>query len=185
MPHGRGARGWGGGGGGATSVLTHSAPPGPQVGPGVLGGRCARAPPEHVPGLSWVRQAPTPPPARGTDVCTRVRRVGHGGRRTRWPRHRAAHATRATRRGPGPRQDVPQQERKENILHVRRRQITVVGRGVLKRETKKRKKFPYTVFPKKPRVAHMFNHGWWRLAVGSWQLAVGGGWWWLAAVGGW
>ena len=43
----------------------------------------------------------------------------------------------------------------------------------------------YTVFPKRPRVAHMFNHGWWRLAVGGWwrlavgagQLAVGGGWW--------
>ena len=27
--------------------------------------------------------------------------------------------------------------------------------------------------------------GWRQLAVGSWQLAVGGGWWWLAAVGGW
>ena len=53
---------------------------------------------------------------------------------------------------------------------------------------------------KRPRVAHMFNHawwrlavgGWWRLAVGSWQLAVGGGWWLViggwwrsAAVGGW
>ena len=29
----------------------------------------------------------------------------------------------------------------------------------------------------------MFNHGWWRLAVGGWwRLPVGG--WWLAAVGG-
>ena len=54
-------------------------------------------------------------------------------------------------------------------------------------------------FAKRPRVAHMFNHGWWRLAVGGdWRLAVGdwrlaavsGGWprlvvgdWWLVAVG--
>ena len=42
------------------------------------------------------------------------------------------------------------------------------------------------------RVAHMFNHGWWRLVVGGWQLAVGGGcwlviggWWRLVVVGGW
>ena len=48
-------------------------------------------------------------------------------------------------------------------------------------------------FAKRPRVAHMFNHGWWRLAVGGWRLAVGdwrlvavgGGWWRLAAVDGW
>ena len=57
-------------------------------------------------------------------------------------------------------------------------------------------------FAKRPRVAHMFNHGWWRLAVGGWwRLAVGGwwrlvvfsggwwlvigGWWRLAVVGGW
>ena len=53
------------------------------------------------------------------------------------------------------------------------------ARGVLKRGKKKRKVFLHTVFPKKPRVAHMFNHGWWRL------VAVGGGWWWLVAVGGW
>ena len=39
-------------------------------------------------------------------------------------------------------------------------------------------------FAKRPRVAHMFNHGWWRLAVGGWwQLAVGG--WWRLAVGDW
>ena len=31
----------------------------------------------------------------------------------------------------------------------------------------------------------MFDHGWWRLAVGSWRLAVGGSWWRLAAVGSW
>ena len=38
-------------------------------------------------------------------------------------------------------------------------------------------------FQKRPRVAHVFNHGWWRLAVGGWwRLPVGG--WWLAAVGG-
>ena len=37
---------------------------------------------------------------------------------------------------------------------------------------------------KRPRVAHMFNLGWWRLvAVGGWRLAVGGGW--RLAVGGW
>ena len=69
----------------------------------------------------------------------------------------------------------------------------IQSRGVLKGENKERKVFLCTVFPKRPRVAHMFNHGWWRLvvggwwrlAVGNWQLAVGGGWWWLAAVGGW
>ena len=38
-------------------------------------------------------------------------------------------------------------------------------------------------FAKRPRVAHMFNDGWSRLAVGGWwRLAVGG--WWLVAVGG-
>ena len=38
-------------------------------------------------------------------------------------------------------------------------------------------------FAKRPRVAHMFSHGWWRLAAGGWwQLAVGGGWWSLGAV---
>ena len=55
-------------------------------------------------------------------------------------------------------------------------------------------------FQKGPRVAHMFNHdwwrlavgGWWRLPVGGWRLVVGGGWqlvmggWWrLAGVDGW
>ena len=77
------------------------------------------------------------------------------------------------------------------------------GPGGALREKKHRKVFLYTVFPKRPRVAHMFNHGWWRLAVGRWwrlavgiwQLVVGvvgggwwlaiGGWWWLAVVGGW
>ena len=46
---------------------------------------------------------------------------------------------------------------------------------------------------KRPCVAHMFNHGWWRLAVGGgWRLVVGGDWrlvaiggWWLVAIGGW
>ena len=72
------------------------------------------------------------------------------------------------------------------------------GRGVLKRG---KKMFLNGCFAKRPRVAHMFNHGWWRLAVGGWRLAVGdwrlvavgGGWrrlvvgdWWLVAVGsGW
>ena len=37
---------------------------------------------------------------------------------------------------------------------------------------------------KRSRVAHMFNHGWWRLVVGGWwRLAVDG--WWRLAVGGW
>ena len=63
-------------------------------------------------------------------------------------------------------------------------------RGVLKRG---KKKFLNGSFAKRLRVAHMFNHGWWRLAVGGWQLVVGGhwrwlvvgGWWRLAVVGGW
>ena len=41
-------------------------------------------------------------------------------------------------------------------------------------------------FAKGPHVAHMFNHGWWRLAVGGWwqwRLATGG-WWRLVVVGG-
>ena len=50
--------------------------------------------------------------------------------------------------------------------------------------TEKKKEVLYTVFPKRPRVAHMFNHGWWWLAVGGWWFVVGG--WWLVAVGsGW
>ena len=49
-------------------------------------------------------------------------------------------------------------------------------------------------FAKRLHVAHMCNHGWWRLAaVGGWRLMVGGdgqrfavgGWWWLAVGGGW
>ena len=73
-----------------------------------------------------------------------------------------------------------------------------LGRGVLKRE--KKRVFLNGSFAKRPRVAHMFNHGWWRLAVGGWwRLAVGGwrlvvgggwwlvigGWWQLAVAGGW
>ena len=58
------------------------------------------------------------------------------------------------------------------------------------REKKQRKVFLYTVSPKRPRAAHIFNHGCWRLAVGGWRLAVGGDWrlavgnWRLVAVGG-
>ena len=55
----------------------------------------------------------------------------------------------------------------------------------------KKSKCPKTaVFAKRQRVAHMFNHGWWRWAVGSWQLVAVGGWklavgnWRLVAVGG-
>ena len=48
-------------------------------------------------------------------------------------------------------------------------------------------------FAKRPHVAHMFHHDWWRLAVGGWWqlVAVGGGWWlviggwWVLVVGGW
>ena len=51
--------------------------------------------------------------------------------------------------------------------------------------TGEKKKCSGTSFPKKsPRALHVLNHGWWRLAIGSWQLAVGGGWCWLA-VGAW
>ena len=48
-------------------------------------------------------------------------------------------------------------------------------RAVLKREKNQKKVF---------RNAHMFNHGWWRLAVGGWWLVAIGGWW-LVAIGGW
>ena len=44
----------------------------------------------------------------------------------------------------------------------------LISRGVLKRE---KKVFLNGSFAERPRVAHMFNHG-------RWQLAVGGGWWW-------
>ena len=47
-----------------------------------------------------------------------------------------------------------------------------------------KKKCLNSSFAKRPCVAQMFNHGWWRLAVGGWRLAVGGGWQWLA-IGGW
>ena len=63
-----------------------------------------------------------------------------------------------------------------------------VSRAVL---NGKKKVFRYTFFPKKPEGTPCVQPwlvavgGWRRLAVGSWQLAVGGGWWWLAAVGGW
>ena len=39
-------------------------------------------------------------------------------------------------------------------------------RTVLKRS--KRKVFRNGSFAKRPRAAHMFNRGWWRLAVGGW-----------------
>ena len=68
---------------------------------------------------------------------------------------------------------------------------TKIGPGGSLRERKKM--FLNGSFAKILRVAHMFNHGWWQLAVGGWRLAVGGGWrrlvvgdWWLVAVGsGW
>ena len=61
-------------------------------------------------------------------------------------------------------------------------QIEAPARGFLKRG---KKVFLNGSFAKRPRVAHMFNHGWWRLAVGGGgdrQLAVAD--WRLAAVGG-
>ena len=59
--------------------------------------------------------------------------------------------------------------------------------------TEQKKVFRNQFSQKGPQALHVLNHGWWRLAVGSWQLAVGGGWWrlvvgdwWLvAAVSGW
>ena len=46
----------------------------------------------------------------------------------------------------------------------------VYTRGVLKKEV-----FLNGSFAKRPRVTHLFTHGWWRLAVGGlWRLAVGG-----------
>ena len=38
-------------------------------------------------------------------------------------------------------------------------------RGVLKREKKQKKSVP---IHKKTACSHMFNHGWWRWAVGGW-----------------
>ena len=40
-------------------------------------------------------------------------------------------------------------------------------------------------FAKRPHVAHMFTHGWWRLAVGGWRLVAIGGWRLVAIGGGW
>ena len=70
-------------------------------------------------------------------------------------------------------------------------QVTVLlCRGVLKRKTKV---FRNGSCAKRRRVAHMFNHGRWRLvAIGGWRLTtgswwrlvvVGGGWW--LVIGGW
>ena len=60
---------------------------------------------------------------------------------------------------------------------------TAAHGGSFREGGKNRKVFLYTVSPKRLRVAHMFNHGWWRLAVGGWwPLAAGS---WQLAVGGW
>ena len=40
-------------------------------------------------------------------------------------------------------------------------------------------------FAKRAHVAHMFNHGWWRLAVGGWWRLAVGGWWRLVVDDGW
>ena len=73
----------------------------------------------------------------------------------------------------------------------------VGSRAVLKGK----EKWSVTQFPpKSPRALHVFNHGWWRLAVGGWRrfavgswrfVVVGSGWQlvvgsrWRLAVGGW
>ena len=62
------------------------------------------------------------------------------------------------------------------MLHWRTRRppvqpsTTSQGPGGSLRE--KKKVFLNGSFAKRPRVAHMFNHGWWRLAVGGWQFVV-------------
>ena len=63
-------------------------------------------------------------------------------------------------------------------------QLAALGvRAVLNEE---KKKFLYPGFQKRSRVAHMFNHGWWRLVVvGGGRWLVIGDWWRLAVVGGW
>ena len=51
------------------------------------------------------------------------------------------------------------------------------GRSLTEKIKIKKKLFWYMVFSKRPPVAHMFNHGWWQLAVGGWwRLVVGGSW---------
>ena len=67
-------------------------------------------------------------------------------------------------------------------------QHSTLAQGSLEEE---KKVFRNGSFAKRRRVAHMFDHGWWRLALRSWwRLAVGGwwlavgSWWWLVAVGG-
>ena len=56
----------------------------------------------------------------------------------------------------------------EHAAHHRWVKLRVVLKG-----GKKKQVFQNCSFSKKPCVAHMFNHGWWRSAV-WWQLAVGG-----------
>ena len=48
----------------------------------------------------------------------------------------------------------------------------------------KKKVFRNQFSQKSPRALHVLNHGWWRLAVGGWQLVAVGCRWRLAAVGG-
>ena len=88
-------------------------------------------------------------------------------------------------------------------MHEKRREAAAGGggQGGPQGEKQKIKAFQNCSLAKRPRVAHMFNHGWWgpsaggwcRLAVGGWRrLAAVGGWrlvvgggWWLAVGGGW
>ena len=65
-------------------------------------------------------------------------------------------------------------------LHQAR--LYIESRAVVNGE--KKKVFRYQFSQKSPRALHVFNHGWWRLAVGAWwRLAVSNLR--LAAVGGW
>ena len=53
---------------------------------------------------------------------------------------------------------------------------------------KKKEWFLSGSFARRPHVAHMFDHSWWRLVVvggGWWRLVVVGGGWWRLVVGGW
>ena len=180
---GRGA--WGGGHPPPPPILTHSAPPGPQVGPGLLGGRCAWAPPEHVPGLSWVPQAPTPchaRPRRGAQTCAR----GYGGWDMGGDARGGRGTARPTRRGlrdedrGHARTFLNRKEKKTFCTSDDARQRWLAG-GSLREKQKKKKSVPVHSFPKKTACSSYVQP--WLVAVGGWQLATGG-WWWLVVVGG-
>ena len=160
------------------------------------------------------REPPDKEAPKGSPCCLRIDRHPHPPSLRLVP-HRAVRApsSSALENATRPRALVHSTHRTEPPQARRKQRATAVwggprhSPGASRREKKKRKVFLYTVFPKRLRVAHMFNHGlvavgvrgWWRLAVGSWQLAVGDGWWlvtggwwrvaggsgWRLAVGGW